>query len=98
MPKICVSLPATSLEELELLIKNSLQLDHGDYLVFLTDGVVEARNKEKAEMSFEGFMTFLSKAWKNPQQIVQEVEKEIELFTESANQHDDITLVVLKWC
>lgn len=78
--------------------KRFIQLDHNDYLIFLTDGVIEARNKQKTALSFDNFANFLSKSWESPQQIIHDVEKEIEMYTESANQHDDITLVVLKWC
>ena len=78
--------------------KSSIQLEHGDYIIFFTDGIIEARDTQKREMSLERFIRFLHKKWQSPEQLITQAKKEIDKFTESAEQHDDITLVALKWC
>lgn len=78
--------------------KFSFQLEHGDYIIFFTDGVIEARDSHKREMSLARFIRSLQKEWHSPEQLITQIQREIDKFTKSAEQHDDITLVALKWC
>ena len=75
-----------------------LKMNHGDYIVFYTDGVIEARDTNKKEIGLNGIIEYLNREWQSPEQLIHKINKEILKFTKSADQHDDITLVVLKWC
>lgn len=78
--------------------QNKIQLDHGDFVIFFTDGLIEARNTENDEISLEKLMEILNKNWKSPEQLIQNIDLKIQNFTKSVTQHDDITMVALKWC
>ena len=78
--------------------QSKIQLDHGDFVIFFTDGLIEARNVENDEISLEKLMKILNNNWKSPEQLIQKVNLKIQNFTKSVTQHDDITLVALKWC
>ncbi|KAA3619441.1 MAG: GAF domain-containing protein [Calditrichaeota bacterium] len=75
-----------------------IQLQHGDYLIFFTDGITEAKNLQDKQYSLERVVTFLEKKWTSADEIVDALITSINDFASDARQHDDITLVVLKWC
>lgn len=76
----------------------TIQMQHGDYLVFFTDGITEAKNPAGKQYTLERVVTFLENQWENADQIVDGLISNINEFAADARQHDDITLVVLKWC
>jgi sigma-B regulation protein RsbU (phosphoserine phosphatase) len=67
-----------------------------DRLLFYTDGVVEARNKAKAEYGMERLFEVLRKTESAPKKVVNAVLRDIIAFSKNVSQHDDITLVSLK--
>lgn len=74
-----------------------IQLQKGDYLVQYTDGVDEAMNAERDEYGLGRFQTcLLASAGKRPADMVQAVVKDIESFTGTLPQHDDITMIILR--
>jgi serine phosphatase RsbU (regulator of sigma subunit) len=80
------------LEEIEL------KLHEDDIIVLYTDGITEAKNKDLedfGETKFEKIL--LENSGKNTDEISNEVIKEITQFSKDNIQHDDITLVILKW-
>ena len=77
--------------------EETLQLDHGDALVMFTDGVTEAMNQNREEFGTQRLSNTLSHlAGKSSQQIVEGVKTSLTEFVNGAEQHDDITMLVLK--
>jgi sigma-B regulation protein RsbU (phosphoserine phosphatase) len=81
-----------SLEELEL------KLEENDTIVLYTDGITEAKNKELEDFGSNQFERILvDNHNKNADEISNKVMQAVTLFSQSIPQHDDITLVILKW-
>jgi len=78
--------------------QQKLKMDTGDYVIFFTDGVIEARDTNNKEIGLTGFIDYLKKEWQSPEQLIQKINQEILDFRETADQHDDLTLVALKKC
>jgi sigma-B regulation protein RsbU (phosphoserine phosphatase) len=72
-------------------------LRHGDLLVLYTDGVTEAFNDKNEAFGEERLRDFLQKNRAGPAgEILEDLVAEIRRFTGTADQSDDITLVVVK--
>lgn len=72
-------------------------LGKDDIIVFYTDGVTEAMNKEGDEFGEERLTNVLQESKdKNPQEILDNIKNSIINFTKDTAQYDDITLIVLK--
>ncbi len=66
--------------------------------VLYTDGVPEAMNLEREEYGMQRFEDVLrERADERPTEIIQHIMDDIANFTGGIPQHDDITLVVLRW-
>jgi serine phosphatase RsbU (regulator of sigma subunit) len=81
-----------TLEEIEMNLKEN------DMIVLYTDGITEAKNinlEDFGETKFERIL--LDNSNKTADEISNEVIKEITQFSKDNIQHDDITLVILKW-
>ncbi len=77
--------------------EGSLQLDCGDALVMYTDGVTEAKNPEREEFGTERLDAMLSRLpGKSSRQIIEEVKTGVNGFVAGAEQHDDITMLVMR--
>jgi phosphoserine phosphatase RsbU/P len=82
----------SSLEE------TKIDLKENDLIVLYTDGITEAKNLELEDFGEEKFENvLLNHSDKSVDEISNEVIKEITLFSKQGTQHDDITLVILKW-
>ncbi|MDR3627058.1 MAG: SpoIIE family protein phosphatase, partial [Ignavibacteriaceae bacterium] len=83
---------ADSLEEIEF------KLQENDTIVLYTDGITEAKNKEMEDFgSFQFEQILINNSSKNADEISNKVMQEVTLFSQSLPQHDDITLVILRW-
>ena len=83
---------AETLDEVELNLKDN------DTIVLYTDGISEAKNNEDEDFGDYQFQKILlENNSKNADEITNSVLKEITLFSRDNHQHDDITLVILKW-
>ncbi|MGB8319303.1 MAG: SpoIIE family protein phosphatase [Ignavibacteriaceae bacterium] len=83
---------AETLEELELNLKEN------DTIVLYTDGISESKNSKDEDFGdFQFQKILLENNSKNADDITNSVLKEITLFSSNNHQHDDITLVILKW-
>jgi phosphoserine phosphatase RsbU/P len=81
-----------SLEEIEYKLKEN------DSIVLYTDGITEAKNIELEDFGDKVFEEILLRSVNDePDIIANNVIKEITDFTKNNSQHDDITLVILKW-
>jgi GAF domain-containing protein len=74
-----------------------VQLEPGDTVVFLTDGIVEARNSSGELYGFERFERALQ-AYGDaaPPDLIARVLDDVRGFMDGMPQHDDMTLVVLR--
>ena len=82
-----------NIEELEIKLSND------DTLTFYTDGITESQNADMEEFGYDRFKKLLLKnAEFDPDIIANEIMKELTIFSKDKCQHDDITLVILKWC
>ena len=72
-------------------------LEAGDWLVFFTDGVVEAENNQQMEYGEDRFLTMLRwGAAMPPALLLQHILADIDRFEANAPQHDDITCMLLR--
>lgn len=80
------------LEEIKIDFKEN------DIIVFYTDGITEAKNKEFEDFGEQRFSEILIEhSNKSVNQIANEVIKDVTLFSRDHSQYDDITLVIFKW-
>ena len=74
-----------------------IQLKKGDYFIQYTDGVDEAMDAAGNEFGLGRFeKALLSNAGKNPQDMIYSVVTDINAFTGSIAQHDDITMIIFR--
>jgi sigma-B regulation protein RsbU (phosphoserine phosphatase) len=77
--------------------KNTIQLQPGDYIVLFTDGVIEAKNKRGVMFSRERLAKLVARKWESPDALVIAIIDEVLKFSSGNSQHDDITVLALKW-
>ena len=81
-----------TLDELEISLKEN------DTIVLYTDGISESKNSKNEDFGdFQFQKILLENNCKDADEITNSVLKEISLFSSNNHQHDDITLVILKW-
>lgn len=70
----------------------------GDMVVLYTDGAIEEKDKDDNEFGLERFVQeIIKRKHKHPQEIIEEVYKEIVDYSESTEQFDDFTVLILKF-
>ncbi len=76
----------------------SLPLQSGDLLVFYTDGLPEAMNENEELFDFARLERTLRALPRHmpAAQVVHELLQEVQRFTGNAQQHDDLTIVVMR--
>jgi serine phosphatase RsbU (regulator of sigma subunit) len=73
-------------------------LEESDILVLFTDGITDARNEHQEEFGYKRFENIIRQSADfNSEEISRRVIKEITLFSQNNRQHDDITLVIIKY-
>ena len=78
-------------------LEKTLELEKGDLLAFYSDGVTEARNGGPEEYGEERLKSFLKRHAADPLSEIRDgVLKEIDSFVQGAEQHDDMTLLLLR--
>ena len=77
--------------------QESFQLEHGDYLVLFTDGISEARNIQGEQMSLEILADIIAKPWESPKMLTEFVLNKVLKLSKNSTQHDDLTLVAIRW-
>jgi serine phosphatase RsbU (regulator of sigma subunit) len=81
-----------SLEEIKINLKEN------DTIILYTDGITEAKNFQMQDFGDKYFeKILLESSDKDADEISGRVIKEVTLFSQNISQHDDITLVILKW-
>ncbi|MFA6540634.1 MAG: SpoIIE family protein phosphatase [Bacteroidota bacterium] len=80
-----------------VLEEGEYQLQSGDLLVFYTDGFTEARNEQGEEFTEHRLLDAVGSTKNKPAvQILDDVVSEVKRFIGDAQQHDDMTMVVVK--
>ena len=75
-----------------------LLIEPGTKLFFYTDGVPEANNADKEAFGMDRMVEALNADPNvSPQQILQNVRKAVDAFTEEAEQFDDLTMMCLEY-
>jgi serine phosphatase RsbU (regulator of sigma subunit) len=82
----------SNLEEIKI------ELKENDTLIFYTDGITEAKNKDMDDFGETRFEEILiANSDKSVEEISNQVIKNVTVFSREHAQYDDITLVILKW-
>ena len=69
----------------------------GDVFAFYTDGISEARNRKKEEYGIERLQKMISLHREKPvEDILSKTVEDLNFFMGKADQHDDITLILVK--
>ena len=74
-----------------------LQLNEGDKLFLYTDGLPEATNIENQMLGTDGMIDALNR-YKDgtPKEIIENVQKTVEVFVGEADQFDDLTMLCIE--
>ncbi len=81
----------------ELLEESSLALETGDLVALFTDGVTEAMNEESDLFGEERLSrTLTEQIHLAPDDLKQRILGDVEAFAGAAEQHDDMTIVLLR--
>lgn len=77
--------------------ESKIKLNEDDLVLFYTDGIVEAQNKEATMYRIDRLKdVLLHNCKKDVKGIEDSIIQDVECFTDGATQKDDITLVLLK--
>ena len=78
--------------------QHPIKYEEGDVFVLYTDGVSEARNIKKEEFEEQRIIDVVEKSkHKSAKEIVEDMFTAIRAFQGKAPQHDDITVLVVKF-
>ena len=76
---------------------HEINLESGDYLVFFTDGVTEARNSEGGFYGNDRLEQVIkSREWLNADTLLAAITESVKSFTGDTPPADDLTLVVMR--
>lgn len=75
-----------------------IQLESGDFIVMYTDGIIEAKNSSGQLFSMGQLEKIINTNRETPEEVVQMIIDSVLKFSEGKAQHDDITVLALKWC
>ena len=77
--------------------ENTIKITSGDVLIFYTDGFTEAMNINQQEFGEERLVKLISRHRNgSANQIIDVLLKELNQYIGDADQHDDMTIVVVK--
>lgn len=75
-----------------------IQLEPGDLLFLYTDGIIEAHDPDQQLFGSKRLREFLLRNQKRaPSKIVDQIIEEIHLFGQGAPQHDDLTVLAIRF-
>ncbi len=88
-----------SFEQFEISLEEVvLSLEKGDIYVFYSDGLTEAMNKAKEMYGLDRISKIIQRnIYKSSDDLKNDILSSIEKFREDAIQHDDETIVVIKY-
>ncbi|MEK7485765.1 MAG: GAF domain-containing SpoIIE family protein phosphatase [Planctomycetota bacterium] len=69
----------------------------GQHFVLYTDGIIEARNRQKEEFSLDRLIQEVESHEKlTSEELVTHIIKEVQKYSSGVSQHDDLTVVAIK--
>jgi len=76
----------------------TIRLQRGDFLIFYTDGIIEAENEADEMYGYERLYSTVQRADDkiSARELIDFILSDVQTFSGEAKQYDDITLVVLK--
>ena len=81
----------------QIIEETVIPLQSGDVFVMYTDGFSEAMNTDRDEFSEELLVDLIDHhSFASSHELISHLKKEIQIFTQSAQQHDDMTMLVVK--
>jgi sigma-B regulation protein RsbU (phosphoserine phosphatase) len=76
--------------------ESRFQLQTADKIVFYTDGIVEAMNEQEEMFGFDRLLDVVrSSGTMNAESLLQEINDRVKEFAGNADQHDDLTVIVI---
>jgi phosphoserine phosphatase RsbU/P len=79
-------------------VGGSIKISSGDMIVLYTDGAIEEKDSSDEEYGLDRFVEEIVKRRNLPsQQIIEEIYKEIRIFSNFEEQFDDFTVLILKF-
>ncbi|MFZ5515891.1 MAG: PP2C family protein-serine/threonine phosphatase [Candidatus Zhuqueibacterota bacterium] len=75
----------------------TVMLSPGDMILLYTDGIIEAKNTRKEMFSLARLEKIVAKPGGSPQELIERIVDNVKNFTKRMLQHDDITLLALRW-
>jgi serine phosphatase RsbU (regulator of sigma subunit) len=76
--------------------ETEIQLSPGDRLLFYTDGVVEAMNKQEEIFGFERLLDVVQRSKSvDADSLLKEILNKVNAFSGDASQHDDLTVIAV---
>ncbi|MFQ5648529.1 MAG: PP2C family protein-serine/threonine phosphatase [bacterium] len=75
----------------------SVVLEKGDCIVSITDGIIEAKNSSGEAYSLRRTLEVLAKPQTRAAAVVDCLLQDVQAFTADTAQHDDLTILALKW-
>ena len=76
--------------------ETQLQMQPGDKVVYYTDGIVEAMNKNEDMYGFDRLNDVVKASpAENAEDLMNDIIKDVSDFTGAAPQHDDLTIIVV---
>jgi len=77
--------------------ETEVSMESGDLIIFYTDGVVEAMNKAEEMYGFDRFLAVIKANRKmEAESFLKSLVDDVNRFVGKAEQHDDLTIVVIK--
>jgi anti-anti-sigma factor len=75
---------------------SEISFNQGDIFIFYSDGVTEARSSQGEFYGTERLQAFVEKQAKlDPQNLVELIKKDVQIFTEKDTFNDDFTLIII---
>jgi len=73
-----------------------ISVDVGDQIFFYSDGITEAENKDGEMFGQERLEDLIANS-QNPDFVIDEIKKNLDIFCEGVEQSDDITIAVIEY-
>jgi sigma-B regulation protein RsbU (phosphoserine phosphatase) len=74
-----------------------IRLQSGDHILFYTDGVTEAKNVRGKMFSIKRLENIFAESRHHPEKLIEDIVKQVKKYSKNVSQHDDITLMAIKW-
>ncbi|MFQ5601889.1 MAG: SpoIIE family protein phosphatase [bacterium] len=77
--------------------EKSLQLKQSEFIILITDGIIEAKNKSKDFYTLKRTLNTLLKEHSTVEALVANLLNDVQRFVNDAEQSDDLTIVAFRW-